>query len=120
MNFPAAHQGHDPVAGLFQTQAPLHDRLMVTRHGDGVGIAEEIRRVQHVHVKCMALNPFSAVEQPSQQPYGWVDSDTESTLDGVYGAHLIRDGTDSADAGHNVRDFREVSAPEKSLEETAR
>ena len=91
---------------------------MVTRHRDGIGIAEEIRRVQHVDVKCVALNPFSAVEQPSQQPHGRVDSDTESTLDGVDRAHLIGDRTNSADAGHNVGEFGEVPAPEKGLEET--
>ena len=120
MNFPASHQSHDPVSRFFQAQALLHDRLMVTRHGDGIGIAEEIRRMQHVYVKRMTFNPFSAVEKPSQLPHGRIDRDTEGALDGVYRAHLIRDGTDSADAGDNVGKFREVPAAEKGLEETGR
>ncbi len=120
MNFAAAHQGHDPVAGLFQAQALLHDRLMVTCHRDGVGIAKEIRRMQHIHVERVALNPFSAVEQTSQQPHGRINFNAESTLDGVYSTHLIRNGADSANAGHKIGDFGEVPAPQQSLEETRR
>jgi hypothetical protein len=45
---------------FFKRSASLHQFAMVGRHADGVGEAQEIRRVQHEHMQRMALDPFAA------------------------------------------------------------
>ena len=76
--------------------------------------------MQHVDVQGVALNPFAAVEQAAQQANAGVDANAERALDGVNRAHLVSNRTDAADAGGNVRRFREVPASEQGFKEAGR
>ncbi len=62
----AADDRHQGVAGLLHLQALFDDLAVVARHLDGARVAEEVRRVQHVDVQAVALDPLAAVEQPAQ------------------------------------------------------
>ena len=79
---------------------------MVRRHLDGVRIAEKIRRVQHVDVQRVALDPLAAVDQAAQGAQLAIHLDAERVLHGVDRAHLVGDGADAADARGDVRQLR--------------
>ena len=120
MDLPSAQQLDNAVADFLQPQRPLHYLPMIARHGDHVLTAQKVRRVQHVDVQGVALDPFSAVEQAAQQANAGVDANAQRALDGVNRAHLIRDRTDAADAGGDVGRFREVPAAQQGFEEAGR
>src|ERR1022692_554098 len=120
MNLAASHHLHDMIAGLLETQALLYHRAVVTSHLDGIGIAKEIRRVQHEDVERMAFDPFSAVKQAAQHPHCRINLDAQRAFHGMHRAHLISDGTDSANARRDIRYFREVPAPEERFKQSWR
>ncbi len=66
MDLAPAEQRHDLVAGLLEREPAAHHVAVVARHVDGAVIAEEIRRMQHIDVQRVALDPFAAIEQPAQ------------------------------------------------------
>ena len=103
MNFAAAEKCDDRIADLLESEAPPHDIGVVAGHLDCARIAEEIRRVQHVDVQRVALDPFAAIEEPSQLAKRSVDVDAERVLHRVDRAHLIGDRTDAADARRDIR-----------------
>ena len=107
MNFPAAKELHDFVAGLLDREAVLDHRAMVAGHGYPVREAEEVGRMKHHHVQAVAFDPFPAINEPAQRPKLPFDLGAESVLDRMDGAHLIGDRADAAnardDVGHFVR-----------------
>jgi hypothetical protein len=76
--------------------------------------------MQHVNMERVTLDPLATVDEPTQSPELAVNLYAERVFDRVYGAHLIGDGTDSADASDNVGDFGEVPAAEKGFEKARR
>ena len=66
MDLASAEQRHDLVAGLLEREPAAHRVAVVARHLDRALVAEEVRRMQHVDVQRVALDPFAAVEQPPQ------------------------------------------------------
>ncbi len=87
---------------------------------DHVVFAKEVRRVQHVDVQRLALDPFAAVQQAAKGCHLSVDENATRVLDGPAGTHLVGDRTDPADAGGEVGWLRVRSAPEEGLEEPRR
>ena len=110
----------DLVAGLLQAQPALHRGAVLFRQGHHALAAEEVGGGEHVDVQGMALDPFPAVVEPPQGPYRRIDRNLEKALEGVDGAHLIRDRTDSADPGGDVRGLAGVPAAQERLEEARR
>ena len=55
------------LPAFFSASPRAHGVAVVARHLDGAVVAEEIRRVQHVDVQRVALDPFAAIEQPAQR-----------------------------------------------------
>ena len=67
MDLAPAEQAHQVSLPVFFSSRPRsHDVGMVAGHFDRAGVAEEIRRVQHVDVQRVALDPLAAIEQPAQ------------------------------------------------------
>src|SRR5208337_173375 len=108
------------VADLLQAQSSLDLLGVVSRHGDGALVPQEIRRVQKVDVQGVALNPFATIEQAAQGANLGRRSNSQSRFDGVHRAHLVGHRADAADAGYNVGDFLKVATAKESLEETWR
>ena len=117
---PPAHQLDELVAGLLQPQATLEGGPLEGRQLDGVGQAEEVGGVQHVHVQRVALDPLAAVEEPPQLLEGPVHGHAAGVLDRPAGAHLVGDRADAADAGGQVGRLGVGPAPEEGLEEARR
>ena len=120
MDLAPAEQPHDLVADLLQLQPAPHDIGVVVRHLDGAGIAEEIRRMQHVDVQHVALDPFAAIQQPAQLADRLRNRDAERVLHRVHGAHLVGDGADAANARGDVRCLGEGTPAQEGLEEARR
>ena len=93
---------------------------MVLRHLHRAVVAEEIRRVQHVHVQHVAFDPLAAIQQPAQRADLRRDGDAERVLHRVHRAHLVGDRADAADAGGDVRHFHAGTAAQEGLEEPRR
>ena len=117
MDLPAAHDGHEAVARLLQGKSSLDRGGCVPRELDRSGIAEEVGCVKHVDVQRVALDPFAAVEEPTQQPDRLRDVDAAEALEGVDGARLVRDGADPADSRGDVRRLEERPPAQQRLEE---
>jgi len=120
MNFPSAQQRNDFVARLLQLQAPPHHAGMVLRHLDGILIAEEVGRVQHVDMQRVAFDPLAAVNKPAQQSQLTIDLRTERVLDGVGGTHLVRDGADAANPRGDIGNFGKIATAQEGLKKTRR
>ncbi len=120
MDFPAAEHAHDFVAGLFDRQAVLDHGAMVARHLDPIGEAQEVRRVQHNHVQAVAFKPFAAIDQAPQRTELAANLRPEGVLDGVDGAHLIRDRANAANTRHDVSHFGVAPAAYERLEKARR
>ena len=69
-----------------------------------VGVAEEIRRVQQIDVQRVTVDPFPAIQQPSQRAMssGSTVIPQASSI-ALQALTLIGDGTDAADARGDVR-----------------
>ncbi len=115
-----AQQRHDLIADLLELQAAAHRVAMIAREIDGALIAEEIRRMQHIDVEHVALDPFAAIEQAPQVAQRAVHADAEGVLHGVDRAHLVGDRANAADAGGDVRRLGEGAAAQERLEEARR
>ena len=73
MHSTTAHGLHDQVAGALQAETTLHRAPVALGELDGVGAAEEVRRVEQVDVQGVALDPLAAVQQPPQGGDALVD-----------------------------------------------
>src|ERR1700751_4510568 len=93
---------------------------MIVGHRDGIFIAKKIRRMKHENVQGVTLNPLSAVKQAPQGAHPGVNFDAERLFQCMYCAHLICNGTDSADPGDYIGNLVEVSSSQKGLEEPRR
>jgi hypothetical protein len=71
--------------------------------------------MQHTYVEYVALNPFTAIEQPSQGPDRRVNFDPKSAFQRMYGTHLIGNRADSANARDNVGNLRKVPPPQEGF-----
>ncbi len=120
MDRAAAEQFQDLVADLLQLQALAHDIAMVLRHLDRALVAEEVRRMQHVDVQRVALDPLAAIQQPAQLPHRLAHRDAERVLHRVHRAHLVGDRADAADACGDVGRLGVGAAAQESLEEARR
>ena len=120
MNFAAAEQAQQLVAGLFECQPALHRLPVITRHRDRIGVAEKIGCVQHDNVQRVALNPLAAIKQPSQGADRLPDFDPEGALDRVHGTHLVSDRADPADAGDDVQDLAKAAPAQQCFEKPRR
>jgi hypothetical protein len=76
--------------------------------------------VQHVNVQNMALDPFTAVDEPPEIADRAGHGDAECVLHRVHRAHLVGDRADAADARGDVGGFGEGAAAQESLEEARR
>jgi len=115
---PAQHAQH-LVAGLLQRQALAHHVAMRRSHLDAVGKAEEIGRMQHDDMESVALDPFTAIDEPPQRAELAFNLDAEGRLDGMHRTHLVGDGADAANARHDIgRLF--IAAPAQQGLEKAR
>src|SRR3989304_5920149 len=83
MDFSPAQQTHDLVSHFFQLKAALDNFRMVFRHLNRVIIAQKIGCVEHVHMKGMAFNPFTAIDQPAKCPELPTDLDPNGTFHGM-------------------------------------
>src|SRR6516164_7451948 len=89
MDLAPPEQADQLIPSLLERERALHRITVFARHCDRVGIAEEIRRVQHHDVQSMALNPFAAVEKTAQRADRRIDLNAERVLDRVHAAHLL-------------------------------
>ena len=113
----AAHERHEVVADLLQLERLLHGVAVVLRHVDGALVAEEVGRVEHVHVERVRLDPLAAVEEPPQGAQRTGHADAARRLHRVDRAHLVRDGADPADPRRDVGHLGERAPPQERLEE---
>src|SRR5208337_5286852 len=108
------------VADLLQAQSSLDLLGVVSRHGDGALVPQEIRRVQKVDVQGVALNPFATIKQTAQGTNLGRRSNSQGGFEGVHRAHLVGHGADAADAGYNIGDFLKVTTAKEGFEEPRR
>src|SRR5208337_3562076 len=120
MDFASAQDAHEAVAGLFQRETVAHDVTVFARHLDRVGKAEEIRRVQHRHMKGMARDPLAAIDQPPEHANFSAGAGAEGALDRVNRAHLVGDGTNAANPRDDVGHLGVAPTTQKGLEEARR
>ena len=117
----AADRLHEGVAGLLDQQAALHHRAVFGGHRDRAVVAQEVRRMEHVHVERVALQPLAAVQEPPQVPdRPVVDRDPAGVLHRPHGAGLVGDRADAADPRRDVRRLRERAPAQEGLEEAGR
>src|SRR6516225_11333414 len=109
MDLAPAKQAQEVVAGLLERQRALQRFAMIARHRNRVRIAKEVWRMQHHNVQRMALDPFAAIEQPTQSANRLVDLDAERILDSVHPAHLVRDRADPADTSNNIENLAKAA-----------
>ena len=115
-----ADQLEDLVADLLELQPALDDGRVIGREVDRALVAEEIGRVEQVHVQRVALDPLAAVQETTQFVQRSVDRDAARRFDRVACAHLVGDRADSADARRDVGRLREPAAAQERLEEPRR
>ena len=120
MDLPAADNRDDGIAGLLESQAELHDVLVIGRHVHGALVPEEVGCVEQEHVEDVALDPLTAIEQPSQCPQLAADRSTKRILHGVHGAHLVGHRANAADTCRYVGCVRERTSLHKRLVEAGR
>ena len=120
VDFATADERHEIVADLLQAQPLAHEFRMVAGHFDRAFVAEKIRRVQHVDVQHVALDPFAAIDEPAQRAQRTVDADAEDVLHRVHRAHLVGDGADAADARGDVGRLGVLAPAQERLEKTRR
>src|SRR5208337_3415044 len=108
------------VADLLQAQSSLDLLGVVSRHGDGALVPQEIRRVQKVDVQGVALNPFATIEQAAQGTNLRRRSNSQGGFNGVHRAHLVCHRADAADASYNVWNFLKGATAKKGFEEPRR
>ena len=110
----------DRVAKLLELQRRLDDLGIVLGQLQRVLEPQEVGGVQHGRVQDVALDPFTAVNQPAQVADRPCDLDAQRLFHGVAGAHLIGDRADAADAGRDVGGIAVDPALQEGLEETRR
>ena len=76
-------------------------------------MAHEVGRVKHVDVQAVAFDPLAAIQQAAEVAQRSYDLDAEGILQGVDRAHLVGDGTDSADPRGDVRRLRVLAAAQE-------
>ncbi|GAB3141430.1 hypothetical protein GCM10027161_28480 [Microbispora hainanensis] len=76
--------------------------------------------MQQEDVQRVRLDPLAVVEEQRQVPQRPGDRHTEGRLDGLTGAHLVRHGTDAADARGDVGGLVVGPAAQERLEEPGR
>ncbi len=67
MDLPAAEEAHQLVARLLEREPAPHDLRCVARELDRAVVAEKVRRMEHVHVQRVALDPLAAVQEPPEE-----------------------------------------------------
>ena len=117
---PPADDFENAVADLLQAEPALDDGPMVAGERDGTVVAEEVRRMQHVDVQGVALDPLAAVQQTAKVGQLAADGDAAGVLDGEAGAHLISDRADATDTRRDVRRLGVGAALQECLEEARR
>src|SRR6266702_6751546 len=120
MDLSSADERHDGIARLLHLQSAFDEIGIILRHAYRVGIAEKVRRVQHVDVQGMALDPFAAVEQPAQGAQLSLNGYAEGMLHRVYGAHLVSDRADAADTRGDIGSLAIRTTAQERFEETRR
>jgi hypothetical protein len=121
MDLPSPDHRHQHVAGLLHQQPALDDLAMVGGHREPALVAEEVGRVQEVHVQRVTLEPLAAVEQPPEvADRALVDGDPAGVLHCAHRAGLVGDGTDPAYSGGDVGRLGERAAAQEGLEEARR
>src|SRR5579883_1950414 len=102
MDRTAAEKRNNLIAELLQLQALLHEIWMIFSHLDGPRISKKIRSMKHEDVKCVAFDPLAAIDQAPKFADWLHDSYAERVLHRMHSAHLVGDGTDSADSSSDV------------------
>ena len=120
MDLAPADERHHVVARALEREPALDRGRRVAGELDGARVAEEVGRVEHVHVERVALDPLAAVEEAAQDADRLRDLDAAEVLDRVHGARLVGDRADAADAGGDVGRLEERAAAEQRLEEARR
>ena len=117
---PPADLFHQPVAGLLQGQAALDELRAVLGEADPVRIAQEVRRVQQEDVQGVTVDPFPAVQQPSQCDQLGVERHAARIFDRIAGADLVGDRADAAYARGDVGRLGIGPSAQECLEEPRR
>ena len=120
MDRAAADDREDLVADPLQPQAALDSRPVELGELDRARQAEEVRRVEEVHVEGVALDPLPAVQEAAQRADLRLHLDAEQALEGVDGGQLVGDRADPADPGDDVDDLVGGTPDDEPLEEARR
>lgn len=116
----AAQLFEDRVAGLLEPKAAFNVGAPGACEVDGAVAAEEVGRVEKVDVQRLALDPFTAVEQPAQRRQLPVHDHAAGVFDRSAGAHLVRDRADPAHPGGDVGRLGVGASAQERLEEAWR
>ncbi len=116
----AAHHLQHAVAGLLQPQAAPDCVRVVTRHLDCAVAAQEVGRMEQVHVQRVTLHPLAAVEEPAKLAQRPVDHDPAGRLDGLGRGELVGHGADAADPRRDVDRLQVRAAAQQRLEVAGR
>ena len=106
MNRPSTQYLDDGVPGLLELQGVAHfiGILGATLgHGEGALVTQEVRRVEKEHVQYVALDPFSAVQEPAQGPERFRQGDSQHRFQGVASTHLVSHRANPANPRGDVR-----------------
>ncbi len=102
MNGPTTDHLEHLVADLLQLETPFDRAAVEGRELDRAVDAEEVGRMQQVHVQGVALDPLAAVQEAAQLLDRFADLDPACVLDRRAGRHLIGHRADAADARRDV------------------
>ena len=108
------------VADLLDGEAAFDGSAIALGQLHGVGAAQEVGSVEQVDVQGVTLYPLSAVEKAAQVGHLPAHLHAEGVLHRRAGAHLVRHGTDAADAGRNVGSLGGPASLQERLEESGR
>ncbi len=117
MNFPTTYHGDNLVSCLLQLQPGCDLLRKVLRHVDAARVPQEIGSMEHQNVEPVALDPFPAVNEPSQKMDVVRHLYAGTVFDRVDGTGLIGDRADATDPGSDVGRLGEAAAPQERLEE---
>src|SRR5690606_10021496 len=118
MNRPPAEHLQQFIAVLLQSQPSFDLVGKSARQIDSAVGGEEVRRVQQMHVQYMTFDPFPAVEQTPEPANLRRNRHSQRLLQRMHRTHLIRDRTNTADAGGDVRHVFQRTIAQKRLEES--
>src|SRR3970282_1783511 len=117
MYFSPSDNGDDFISNPLDFQSPSNDFRTLFCQLQSILHLDKIRGMQEVNVQGMTFDPLAAIHQPAELLHAVAYGHIQSLFHGLNGAHLICDGTNSADPGRDVRCLRIGTAPQEGLKE---